>query len=142
MLNILKEKLKAFILINNPDLLIRLEGDLTTGTYLEDKVSQVMPLVLRLMGEEKPAYIIEELALNEMTVALKPSRYNYLLEILETEFQQDFENFREIGVLRYEVLNLIKSCSETFEDFDFSEANEDNRFLRYAVIGKVHEYLN
>ncbi|MCX2429912.1 hypothetical protein [Pedobacter sp. GR22-10] len=142
MLNILKEKLKAYILINNPELLIRQEGDLITSTYLEVKVSQVMPLVLRLLSEDKPAYIIEELALNEMTAVLKPSRYNYLLELLETEFQQDFEKFREIGVLRYEVLNLMECCSETFEVFDFSEANEGNRFLRYAVIGKVHEYLN
>jgi hypothetical protein len=140
--NLLKEKLKAYIQQNNPELLIRLQENYSVTTYLEDKVSKAMPTVLRLLEEEKPAYVIEELALGELTEDLRPSRFNYLQQVLEEEFPKEYGAFKKAGVLTYETINLTESCKEILDNFPFTEASENDRFLRYAVIGQISNYLN
>jgi len=141
MQNILKEKLWAFIVHNNPDLMITLQEDYSVTRYLEEKVSSVMAMVTELMAEDKPEYIIKELCLNTMTADLKPSKFLYLRSVIEEEFPDDFARLQESGTLTYEVVNLITACTEIFEAFEFSEQNEDNRHLRYAIIAQVHDYL-
>jgi hypothetical protein len=140
--NLLKEKLKAYIQQNNPELLIRLQESYSVTTYLEDKVSKAMPTVLRLLEEEKPPYVIEELAMAELTEDLRPSRFNYLQLVLEEDFPNEYEAFKKAGVLTYETINLTESCKEILDNFPFTEATEEDRFLRYAVIGQISDYLN
>lgn len=142
MQSILFEKLRAFILVNNPDLVIQLQADYSVTKYLEDKVMLVLPMVEQLLAEDKPGYIIEELCLNEMTTALRPSKFNYLKGIVEEDFPEDYARLMSTGVLTYEAINLIETCKEHFESFSFSEATEDNRLLRYAVIASIHDYFN
>lgn len=142
MQTVLTEKLRAYIIINNPDLAIHLQADYSVTKYLEDKVAAVMPMVLAMLGQDRPAYVIEELCLNEMTADLRPSRFNYLKEIVETEFPDDYQRLQKTGVLTYEIINLIEVCKEMFENFSFSEETEDSRFLRYAIIVLVHDYFN
>lgn len=141
MKEILKEKLWAYIIINNPDLMISLEEDHSVIQYLDTKVNEVMPLAEQLLNEGKPNHIIEELCINVMTEDLKPSRYQYIRSVLEEEFPRDYERLKENGTLTYEVVNLIAVCEQVFSDFDFNKENEDNRFLKYAIIGQVHDYL-
>lgn len=141
MQSMLMQKLWAYIVHNNPDLMLRLQEELSVTGYLEGKVSAVMPMAERLIGEGKPLYIVEELCLNELTADLKPSRYLYIRSVLEDEFPQDYERLKESGTLTYEIVNLIESCKDIFSDFDFNIENEDNRHLRYAIIGQVHDYL-
>jgi len=138
----LKEKLKGYIQQNNPELLIRLQESFSVTTYLEDKVSKAMPTVLRLLEEGKPGYVIEELTLAELTQELRPSRFNFLQSVLEEEFQGDYLTFKKAGVLTYETINLTAACKELLDNFPFTEDTEDDRFLRYAVIAKISEYLN
>ena len=142
MQNILMEKLRVYIAGNHPDLLIRLQGEFSVTQYLEDKVASAMPMAEQLIAEGKPQYIIEELCMNELTEDLRPSRFNYIKNILEEEFADDYKRLAETGVLTYETVNLIEACKEVFETFEFSEANEDDRFLRYAIIAEIHDYLN
>lgn len=142
MQTLLKEKLKSYIQQNNPELLIRLQESYSVTTYLDDKVSRVMPTVLRLLEEAKPGYIIEELAMNELTEELRPSRFNYLQQILEEDFPSDYAAFKNSGVLTYETINLTEACKELLDNFPFTEGSVDDRFLRYAVIASIHEYLN
>lgn len=141
MKEMLKEKLWAYIIINNPDLMIILKEDHSVTQYLDTKVNEVMPLAEQLLNEGKPNYIIEELCINVMTEDLKPSRYQYIRSVLEEEFPRDYERLKENGTLTYEVVNLIAVCEQVFIDFDFNKENEDNRFLKYAIIGQVHDYL-
>jgi macrodomain Ter protein organizer (MatP/YcbG family) len=141
MQSMLTEKLWAYIVHNNPDLMFSLQEDFSVTRYLEEKVNAVMPLVEQLLGEGKPPYTIEELCLNAMTEELKPSRYQYLRSVIEEEFNGDYERMKENGTLTYEVVNLIETCKGIFSDFDFNSENEANRHLRYAIIGKVYDYL-
>jgi hypothetical protein len=140
--NLLKEKLKAYIQQNNPELLIRLQESYSVATYLEDKVSKVMPTVLRLLDENKPGYVIEELAIAELTEELRPSRFGYLQAILEEDFPKEYAAFKKAGVLTYETINLTEVCKDLLDNFPFTEDTEEDRFLRYAVIAQISDYLN
>jgi len=138
----LKEKLKAYIQQNNPELLIRLQEDYSLNTYLEDRVSKVMPMVLKLLEDSKPGYAIEELAMNELTEALRPSRFLYLQKILEEDFPREYLAFKTAGVLTYESINLTEAARELLDNYPFNEETEDDRMLRYAVIATISDYLN
>jgi len=141
MQSVLTEKLWAYIVHNNPDLMFSLQEDYSVTRYLEEKVNAVMPMVEQLLVEGKPPYIIEELCLNSMTVELQPSRYQYIRSVIEEEFNGDYERMKENGTLTYEVVNLIETCKGIFSDFDFNSETVTNRHLRYAIIGQVHDYL-
>lgn len=138
----LKEKLWAFITQNNPDLMFTLQEGYSVTTYLEDKLQKVMPMVLDLIAEGKEGHAIEELAISEMTRELRPSRFNYLKDVIARDFPLEYNKFREAGVLTYECINMIEACNDIFEAFGFSEdKTEDNR-LRHAIIARVHDYLS
>lgn len=133
--------LYQYIRANNPDILLDLEETGSATTYLSDKVSSVDFFYKQLSAEGKPAYIIEELCMNFLTQDLKPSRYNYIRNTLEAEFELKYDQLSQSGLLLYEVSNIVKYCQSVFDDLNFSEANEDNRFLRYAITGVIKEYL-
>ncbi|RKD15101.1 hypothetical protein BCY91_06145 [Pelobium manganitolerans] len=141
MQSMLTEKLWAYIVHNNPDLMLSLQEDYSVTRYLEEKVAAVMPMATQFLSEEKPQYIIEELCLQAMTEDLKPSRYQFIRSVIEEEFNDDYLRMKENGTLTYEVVNLIEACKSIFSDFDFNSENEANRHLRYAIIGQLHDYL-
>ena len=138
---ILTEKLRSYLAENNPDMLVGLQSSFSVTRYLEDKVALVMPLAELLIAEGKPQYIIEELCMEELTKALRPSKFHYIKEILEEDFLPAYGRFREMGVLTYEIINLIEACKPAFETIGFREENEDDRQLRYAITGSIQEYL-
>ncbi|HVW96799.1 MAG TPA: hypothetical protein VHA56_12590 [Mucilaginibacter sp.] len=141
MQTILIEKLRSYIVANNPDILLHLQQDFSLTRYLEDKVSAVIPLAEQLIAEGKPLYAVEELCLNEMTSDLRPSKYLYIKELLEEDFLAIYNRFREMGVLTYEIVNILEACKPVFERTGFTETNQDDRALRYAVMGTIQEYL-
>lgn len=134
--------LYQYIRANNPDILLDLEETGSVTTYLSEKISSVDFLYKQLNTEGKPAYNIEELCMNFLTQDLKPSRYNYIRNLLEADFELKYNQLSQSGLLIYEVSNMIKYCQSVFDDLNFSEANEDNRFLRYAITGVIKEYLD
>lgn len=142
MQELLIRKLHDYMKENNPDLLLTLEEENRVTEYLLENVASVDGLINQLLAENKPASVIEERCMEEMTRPLKPSRYNYLKALLEDEFPKDFERFRHTGILQKEIINLITVCDPVFHELNFSEENDNDRYLRYAVIGAVHEYLN
>lgn len=121
--------------------MLRLQDSFSITTYLEQKVQSVEPLLKQLLAEGKPGYIIEELCLNEMTKDLRPSKYNYIKELLEAEFEADYNRFREMGMLTYEIVNLIEACNPVFEQLGFSEDRAEASTLKHAIIGAIGEYL-
>jgi hypothetical protein len=142
MQGILINNLYKYIKENNPDILLELEEAGNTTQYLSDKVNSVDSLIIQLSGEGKPPYIIEESCMAVLTEDLKPSRYNYIRHILESEFEEQYNQFIESAVLLFEISNMIKQCNPVFDDLNFSEENEDNRFLRYAITGVIKEYFD
>ncbi|MBC9797591.1 hypothetical protein [Sinomicrobium weinanense] len=137
----LKEKLWAYIIENNPELMFNLQEDYSVQQYLDRKIEALRPRLRQWKKDSLPPYIIEEQAMLELTADLRPSRFHYIRDILEKEFLPDFLRFREAGVLTHEVVNLIGTCKEIFEAIGFSEENRKSRRLRYAVIRTISEYL-
>ena len=141
MQEMLKEKLWAYIVQNNPDLMLNLQQDFSVTGYLEQKVFNVQPLLKKLLAQDKPAYVIEELCMAELTKDLRPSRFNYILSVLEDEFGQDFLRIKESGLLTYEIVNLISESETVFETLGFTQVNEQDRILRYAIAGTIRQYM-
>lgn len=141
MQEVLTKMLWTYIVQNNPDLMISLQESSSVTRYLEEKVNAVLPLAEQLLEGGRPSYIIEELCLNAMTEDLKPSRYLYIRSVLEDEFPRDYLRMKENGTLTYEVVNMIEACQDIFTTFDFNSENEENRYLKYAIIAQVHDYL-
>ena len=141
MREMLKEKLWTYIVHNNPDLMMNLQQDFSLTNYLEQKVFNIQPLISQLLAENKPGYIIEELGMTELTKDLLPSKFNYIGNILENEFTQDFQRLKESGLLTYEIVNLISESETVFETLGFTEDNEQNRMLSYAIIGTIRQYM-
>ncbi len=141
MQDILINKLHNYIRGNNPDLLIALEesGDVTQN--LTDKVNTVSDLSQQLQKEKKPDYIIEEICMEALTRDLRPSKYNYIISILEEEFETDYRLLHKSGTITYEVINMIAYCKPVFEATGFTEENEHNRQLRYAITGTISAYI-
>jgi hypothetical protein len=135
-------QLHSYMLNHQTDLLIALQEDHRLDHYLETKVDSVKELISQLEGENRPAYVIEALCLEEQTRDLRPSRFSYMRDLLEEEFEADFKAFSQSGILTYELINLVGGCEPIFEVFAFGEANEDSRELKHAVMGMIAEYLD
>jgi hypothetical protein len=141
MQEMLKEKLWTYIVHNNPDLMLNLQQDFSLTDYLEQKVSNIQPLISQLLAANKPGYIIEELCLAELTKDLRPSKFNYIRGVLEEEFELDFLRIKESGLLTYEIINLITESETVFETLGFMQDNEQDRMLRYAIAGTIRQYM-
>ena len=141
MQEILKEKLWTYIVRNNADLMLNLQQDFSVTSYLEEMVNGIQSLASQLLVENKPGYIIEELCMEELTNDLRPSKFNYIRSVLEDEFEKDFLRIKESGLLTYEIANMISESETVFETLGFTEVNEQDRILRYAIAGMIRQYL-
>lgn len=135
-------KLYEYIRENNPDKLIQLQeaGQLTA--WLQEKITGIEPMLVGLNSQQEPAYIIEATCMQELTRELRPSRFLYVSATFESEFENHFYRLQANGLLTYELLNLLPHCNPVFDQFNFSEESEDNRFLHYAIIGTIREWLD
>lgn len=141
MQEILIHKLHAYIVHNNPDVLIKLQAEGKVTSYLNEKVAAVDAMLNELLRKDTHPYFIEELCMHTMTAELRPSRYNYIAEILEEEFQLHYQQYKDIGILQFELISMVGSFQQIFESMHFSEANAESRLLRYAICGAISEYL-
>ncbi|MBW8334471.1 MAG: DUF1896 family protein [Prolixibacteraceae bacterium] len=137
----LKDKLWTYIVHNNPDLMLNLQQDFSVTHYLEEKINGIQSLTSQLLAENKPGYIIEELCMTELTKELRPSKFNYICNILEDEFEQDFLRIKESGLLTYELVNMIRESEPVYETLGFTEINEQDQMLRYAITGTIRQYM-
>ena len=62
--------------------------------------------------------------------------YDYVRRILEEEFLAAYLRFINYGILHYELTNIIEVCAPLLKGLD-----EDDRFLRYEIIGTIADYL-
>ena len=142
MQDLLINRLHEYLRQNNPDILFELEEKNAVTLFLTDRVNGLCDLLMQLEEENKPAYIIEEICMEELTREFRPSKYNYIIKILEEDFEWAHQLLQKAGTLVYEVANIIGYCQPVFESSQFSEENEDNRQLRYTVTGIISEYLS
>ena len=141
MQELLSHKLYSYLIEHNPEIILNLEQHAKVSEYIQGKIIGIQSYLDALLDESKPAYIVEELCLKALTEDLRPSRYLFIKEILEEEFTGDYLVLTENGTLTYEIANLITVCKQIFQALGFSRENENNRIIRYAIIGQIKEYL-
>lgn len=141
MQELLIRKLLDYIKDNNPDLLVTLQEENRVTDYLQENVASVDGLINELLAANKAPSVIEELCMEELTRPLRPSRFLYIKQLLEEEFPKEFEKLQSNGLLATELINMISACDSVFDELQFSEDSVDDRTLKYAVTGAVHEYL-
>jgi hypothetical protein len=142
MKEILLGKLLEYIRDNNPDLLFALKAEDMLLSWLYSKSDTAEPLWLQMQADKQPDYIIEQACLNELTKELRPSRYIFILNLLQEEFENEYALLVKSGLLQHEAVNMIGYCDSVFNDLQFTEENEDNQFIRYAICGAISEYLD
>ena len=135
------QDLMQYIKVHNPELIVNTSRNFSITQFVSDKVANVAALMTRLQKEGKPPYIIKDRCMEELTKDLLPSRADYIKAILESEFREEYERFQDGGIMTYEVVNLIEYCGESFEGYEFNVKNQGNRFLRYAVVAQIADYL-
>jgi len=140
MKEILINKLHQYLKDNNPDLLLQLESEGKISSYLSDSVDS-LDLLLNYDNTSQPQYIIEEACMDILTYDLKPSKYNYIHEILEEEFSKTYQTWHESGILQFEAINIVTHCQPVFDEIGFTVENEDSHDLYYAITGAIHEYI-
>ncbi|MEO8172538.1 MAG: DUF1896 family protein [Sediminibacterium sp.] len=135
--NKLQGLLMAYIQENNPDLLLQLEEDDALHAWVLEKIREV-EMVLK---QAKPSYIIESECMDAMTMDLKPSKFNYIRDLFEEEFADQYTLAMQSGILRYEVINMIAACDHVFREMPLTEESMNDRHLEYMVTGVISDYL-
>lgn len=141
MQEVLISKLHQYITDNNPDLLILLQQEERVSDYLKEKLAAIAPTLDELLAINTPAYLIEESCMSGLTNDLRPSKFNYLMSVLEEEFEPDYNRLKESGILTYEIINLIEACRPVFNALGFTGERESDRHFRYAITGVIKEYF-
>ena len=139
---ILINQLHSYMLLNNPDLLLALQGTGKVTEYLEEKVQTAYPLLDKLIEEEAAPFYIEEQCMAYLTQDLRPSRYLFLSAFLEKQFPVQYHRWKGSGILVYEVANLEALLMDIFEDFQFSEDSENDTPFKYVLMKKMQEYFH
>ncbi|WP_413670107.1 hypothetical protein ACEN9X_09300 [Mucilaginibacter sp. Mucisp86] len=137
----LLQRLNDYIRLDHPDLLIRLAKEHKLSGWLIDKVKTVELLIEQLIAEGKSLQIIEERCLEILTMDLRPSRFAYISELLEEDFEWDYYQMREAGTTMYEVIGMIDKCRPIFDELGFCEANKNNPAIRRAVMAVLQHHL-
>nr|WP_121269880.1 hypothetical protein [Pedobacter schmidteae] len=137
----LRKRLLAHIEANHPELICRQSIEYSINDYLNDKIQMIEPLIAGYKDNGLTLTEIEKLCFNELIKVLGPSKAKYIQSLLQSDFHEDYDRFVALGVLKYELVNMVELCLETFEVFDFNDRNKEDHFLRNAVIAVIHAYL-
>jgi len=141
MKNLLKEQLRQYIEENYPEMVHQLNPDIPFSTFLSDQIDLITPLMDELMAQGSPTDEIQNLCFKELIKDFPPSKYRYILDVIEEEFPGEYESFSNLGILKFTVMNIMDKCEEAFEAFDFSEETLDDRFMRYQIIAEINMYF-
>ncbi len=126
---------------HHPDLLLewRLAGAL--HETIEQQLDRFRPLLDKRSTEEIHPDDFVQQCLLELIAELPPSRFDFIRELLSTEFEQQHEQLLSSGLLPFECMNLLQHCKPVFDKLNFSLTNEDDPFIRYAVIAAIGDYF-
>jgi hypothetical protein len=123
----LEDLFRGYIAENNPDLIVKLEGNEAMKRYITDKVNASMELAKRLKEKGNTDSEILKACLSEMVSGLLPSRFQFVKGVIKKHFPRKYAVFAEMGVLTYELIRIIECHEDLFAKHGFGEKryNED-----------------
>jgi len=129
-------KLRNYLTAHYPDRLLALEEEGKEEAYIREQVESLSGEIEAMLSGETPAYMVEIYCMDVFIQSLGPSKYDYICDILEEEFADDHSRLEASDILLFEVVNMIAVCGLA-EGFD-----EEDKLLRYDVIGAIDNYLH
>lgn len=138
----LLENFRAYLVSHHPDLVLNSNPDYPLSRFIRERMEGVMPTLKFLQDQGKPAHEILAICMKELTNGLRPSRADYIREVIATEYPREHHLMINSGTLTARVAKLVAICADVFEAFGFSKANHDCTRLRHAMIAKISEDLN
>lgn len=141
MIHHLMERLWAYVISHNPELMESLTEDNNVTLYLEEKVNIIIPKMEKLFAEGQPDYAVAELCLNDLTEDLRPSRYDYILALLHEEYHLYYARFKQAGTLRHKTMCMVESCKAVFDNLDFKEENMESNLVYQSILVAMQQYL-
>lgn len=137
----IKEQFKNLLQEDYPEVILLFTENGSLQQYLEDRITTIDPLIDELLQEDMTNEEVITLCMEQLTAGFGPSKYKYLSEVMEQEFPEEYEQFSQAGVLKFEVTNLIVACIAAFDAFEFSLDKLDDTFMRHMIIAEMHDYL-
>lgn len=141
MLSNLKDRMVNHIVDNRPDLVELSDDNFLTNRMEKFWESSIQPIIEEKRKHGIPDLFIEEEVWEEFIVFLGTSQYDYVSSILFEYFIDSYISFSSVGILKYELLNIVILCERIFSEYGYSDANQDDRILELAVISAIDEYL-
>lgn len=134
-------KLRSFLVQNDADLTMLLEGDHRPAHYHKDKGHTTMDVCEGPRARKRPVYVAHAPGIKECTGDLRPSRFEYMRALIEEKFEAQYHRMDASGILTCQVITLISVCEPIFEAFGFGEEREHSKELKYTVMGMIAAYL-
>lgn len=126
---------------HHPELVLEWNLSEALHEMVEQQLNHVKPLLEKLSTKELHPHDILQQCLNELIAELPASRFDYISELLSSEFEEQHEKLLTSDLLPYECMNLLQHCKPVFDKLNFSLVIEDDPFIRYAVIAAISEYF-
>lgn len=136
MQDLLRIKLHNYLAVHYPDMLLALREEGKEEVFIREKVEGISGQMEELLGAGTPAYMVEIHCMDVLIESLAPSRYDYIYNILEDEFEARLVAFETHGITLFEIINIIIDCGALLDGFD-----EDDRQLKSAVLDVVANYF-
>ena len=137
----LKKQLENYLVQHNPELIISLQHR-ALDQYMEEKLARHLPQFNAFIVNGKACDLISRVVMKVLTADLRPSKYDYLHNLLKEEFTEDYLRLRENGTLTQEIVQLIALCTPIFSALHFSEAKLNDKLIRHAICWQIDQYLH
>ncbi|ATP57411.1 hypothetical protein CPT03_13490 [Pedobacter ginsengisoli] len=136
-----KKQLENYLVQHNPELIISLQHR-ALDQYMEEKLARHLPQFNAFIVNGKACDLISRVVMKVLTADLRPSKYDYLHNLLKEEFTEDYLRLRENGTLTQEIVQLIALCTPIFSSLHFSEAKLNDKLIRHAICWQIDQYLH
>ena len=139
---VLLERFSAYVVDHHPELVMKSPVEYPLSQWVRERMTAVLPTLKFLQDKGAPVHVVIATCMEELTRDLRPSKADYLSEVLAKEFPREQRTMVQARTLTYNVVELIRHCDEVLQNFGFRESNVGSTLLRHAVIAEVAEYLN
>ncbi|HWB27702.1 MAG TPA: DUF1896 family protein [Chitinophagaceae bacterium] len=136
MQELLHIKLRNYLAVHYPGMLLSLAEEGKEEAFIREQVESISGEMDAMLAGGAPAYEVEVACMDILIASLPPSKYDYVLDILEEDFPEKLSAFESSGITLYEICNIIAACGELLEGFD-----EEDEAIHEAVLTVVANYF-
>jgi len=139
---VLMSRFQEYVVRHNPELVLKSRDSFPASRMIRERVESVLPTLKFLQDQGRDEADIISICMEILTRDLRPSKADYIRELIRTEFPVEHAALIERGLLTEAAVELMGRCSEHFVVSGFGEHNDGGMFLVHAIIAETSAYLN